>query len=132
MLVPRPETETLAEWALALLRLPRRTPAALVDVCTGSGCIAAAIAHARADARVLAMELDLQTARVASFNVARLGLGDRVTVIAADALTAVAEGAADLVVSNPPYRRRIDCPVCREVSGHEPALALDGGHDGLP
>jgi release factor glutamine methyltransferase len=133
VLVPRPETETLAEWALDMLPSPGpgRRPL-VVDVGTGSGCIAAAIAHAREDVRVLAIELDAPTAGVARFNVARLGLGDRVTVIAADALTAVAEGAADLIVSNPPYLPTDLLPrLPPEVSGHEPALALDGGVDGL-
>jgi release factor glutamine methyltransferase len=133
VLVPRPETERLAEWALELLPPPdpgRRL--LVVDVGTGSGCIAAAIAHAREDVRVLAIELDAPTAGVARFNVARLGLGDRVTVITADALTAVAEDAADLIVSNPPYLPTDLLPsLPAEVSGHEPVLALDGGRDGL-
>jgi release factor glutamine methyltransferase len=133
VLVPRPETERLAEWALEMLPPPDpgRRPL-VVDVGTGSGCIAAAIAHAREDVRVLAIELDAPTAGVARFNVARLGLGDRVTVITADALTAVAEGAAHLIVSNPPYLPTDLLPsLPPEVSGHEPALALDGGRDGL-
>jgi release factor glutamine methyltransferase len=133
VLVPRPETETLAEWALALLPPPAadRRPR-VVDVGTGSGCIAAAIAHARADVRVLAIELDLATAHVAAFNIARLGLDDRVTVIGADALTAVADGAVDLIVSNPPYLPTDLLPgLPPEVSGHEPWLALDGGRDGM-
>ncbi|HVG80575.1 MAG TPA: peptide chain release factor N(5)-glutamine methyltransferase [Patescibacteria group bacterium] len=133
VLVPRPETETLAEWALELLPPadPGRRPL-VVDVGTGSGCIAAAIAHAREDVRVLAIELDAATAGVARFNVARLGLGDRVSVVAADALTTVAEGAVDLIVSNPPYLPTDLLPgLPPEVSAHEPALALDGGRDGL-
>jgi release factor glutamine methyltransferase len=133
VLVPRPETETLAEWALALLppATAGRHPL-VVDVGTGSGCIAAAIAHERADVRVLAIELDVATAYIAAFNVARLGLGDRVSVIAADALTAVADGAVDLIVSNPPYLPTDLLPgLPPEVSGHEPALALDGGSDGM-
>jgi release factor glutamine methyltransferase len=133
VLVPRPETETLAEWALALLppAMAGRHPR-VIDVGTGSGCIAAAIAQARADVRVLAIELDVATAYIAAFNVARLGLDDRVAVIAADALTAVADGAVDLIVSNPPYLPTDLLPgLPPEVSGHEPALALDGGPDGL-
>jgi release factor glutamine methyltransferase len=133
VLVPRPETETLAEWALALLPAATvdRHPL-VVDVGTGSGCIAAAIAHARADVRVLAIELDVATGYIAAFNVARLGLADRVTVVAGDALTVVADGAADLIVSNPPYLPTDLLPdLPPEVSGHEPALALDGGPDGM-
>jgi release factor glutamine methyltransferase len=133
VLVPRPETETLAEWALALLppATADRHPL-VVDVGTGSGCIAAAIAHARADVRVLAIELDLATAQIAAFNVQRLGLESRVTVIGGDALTTVSEGAVDLIVSNPPYLPTALLPgLPPEVSGHEPALALDGGPDGM-
>jgi len=133
VLVPRPETETLAEWALALLPPPMagRCPL-VVDVGTGSGCVAAAIAHARNDVRVLAIELDVATAYIAAFNVARLGLGDRVSVIAADALTAVGDSGVDLIVSNPPYLPTGSLPgLPPEVFGHEPALALDGGPDGM-
>ena len=129
VLVPRPETESLVAWALACLPPgPRR----VVDVGTGSGCIAAAIAHARPDVTVLAGELSPAAARVARDNVAALGLAGRVRVVVADVLTAVASDAADVVVANPPYLfdgMLADLP--REVRNWEPHGALLGGTDGL-
>ena len=125
VLVPRPETETLVEHALALLPSgPRR----VIDVGTGSGCIAAAIAHARRDACVVAVDVSEAAARVARGNARRLGLP--VQVVVGDLLSAVG-GAFDLVVANPPYMPAHDWPALpREVRDWEPRLALDGGADG--
>jgi release factor glutamine methyltransferase len=128
VLVPRPETESLVEWALALLPAgPRR----VVDVGTGTGCIAAAIAHARPDASVLAVDLSAAAARVAHDNVARTGVAPRVRVVIGDVLAAVAPARADLVVANPPYMADAMLPsLPREVRDWEPHAALLGGEDG--
>lgn len=133
VLVPRPETEVLVEWALLLLPrpAPERRPLA-VDLGTGSGCIACALAAERPDVDVLAVDLSTAAARVARDNAAALGLGARVRVVAGDLLAMLGVGRADLVVSNPPY-----CPSTLlaelepEVRLHEPRVALDGGPDGL-
>jgi release factor glutamine methyltransferase len=127
-LVPRPETEGLAGWAIELL--PRGGLA--IDVGTGSGCIAGAIAAERPDADVVALEIAPAAAALARRNVAALRL-PRVTVLVSDLLVALpAATRADVVVCNPPYlpTALIDT-LPPEVSRHDPRPALDGGPDGL-
>jgi release factor glutamine methyltransferase len=133
VLVPRPETEVLAGWALELLPPPgagRRRPR-VIDVGTGSGCLACAIAAERPDARVLATDRSPRAAAVARDNARALGLAGRVDVVAADLLAPLA-ARVDLVVSNPPYlvAAAID-GLAPEVARWEPRAALDGGADGL-
>lgn len=133
VLVPRPETEMLAEWALELLPAPRPGARPLaVDLGTGSGCIACALAAERPDLDVLATDVSPAAAKVARDNAAALALGARVRVIAADLLAGVGPACADLVVSNPPYgSRALLASLEPEVSRHEPRAAIDGGPDGL-
>jgi release factor glutamine methyltransferase len=131
VLVPRPETEMLVERALALLPPPGSAPL-VVDVGTGSGCVACAIAHERPDARVVAVEASMAALAVAAGNVRALGLGGRVGLVAGDLLAAVRAGGADLVVSNPPYLPTdLVATLAPEVREHEPVAAIDGGPDGL-
>ena len=137
VLIPRPETEEVAE--AALRRLP--TLAALVgrapwvlDVGTGSGALALAVRHERPDAEVVAADVSEAALRVAQGNAARLGLP--VTFILADALQpSFADGVPplfDLVVSNPPYVPAAEGPGLQpEVRDHEPALALSVENDPL-
>jgi release factor glutamine methyltransferase len=129
-LVPRPETELLAAWALE--RLPR-TPAPLaIDVGTGSGCIACALASERPDARVIALEASPSAVALACANVAALGLAERVSVETSDLFSALGPVCADLIVSNPPYLpSELVGSLPPEVSRYDPPLALDGGRDGL-
>lgn len=132
VLVPRPETETLVEWALGWLPAP--TPGRtvrVVDVGTGSGCIACAVAAARPDARILALDVSPAALVVARENVAALGLGTAVRLVASDLLAAVG-GRVDLVIANLPYLSDDLLPALQpEVSVHEPRTALAGGADGL-
>jgi release factor glutamine methyltransferase len=129
-LVPRPETELLAGWAIELLagaRSPR-----VVDVGTGSGCIACAVAVECPRARVIAVDLCPAAVGLARTNVMMLGLPRRVTVLVSDLLAALAPGRADLIVSNPPYLPSgLIASLAAEVRRHDPRLALDGGPDGL-
>jgi release factor glutamine methyltransferase len=128
VLIPRPETETLVEWALELMPAPRLA----IDVGTGSGCIACAIAAERRAARVVAIESSPAAAAVARENVLALGLGDRIGVVVADLLTPIGAAAADLVVANLPYIPTSTlATLAPEVARHEPRAALDGGADGL-
>lgn len=128
VLVPRPETELLVEWALSLLPAPRL----VVDVGTGSGCIACSIAAERPRARVLAVDCSPAAAAVARANVEELDLGGRVAVVAGDLLAPVAAGGVDLIVANLPYIPSGMLPTLSpEVARHEPRVALDGGADGL-
>jgi release factor glutamine methyltransferase len=133
VLVPRPETEALVEWALALLppaRGGRRRLA--VDLGTGSGCIACALAAERTDLDVIAIDVSPAAAAVARENAMAYRLGSRVRVVAADLLDGVRDLGADLIVSNPPYLpTALMGELQPEVRIHEPIGALDGGADGL-
>jgi release factor glutamine methyltransferase len=132
VLVPRPETETLVEWALALLPAPGPRRLLAIDVGTGSGCIACALASERADLDVVAIDVSPAAAAVARENVRALDLAGRVTVVAADLFAGLRDIRADLIVSNPPYLPSALMPeLPPEVRIHEPRLALDGGSDGL-
>jgi release factor glutamine methyltransferase len=133
VLVPRPETEMLVDWALELLPPPvRGRYPRIVDLGTGSGCIACALAARRDDLRVTALDVSTEAAAVARVNVVGLGLGRRVHVVTGDLLEAVRGRVADMIVSNPPYLPTPLLPtLAPEVAHHEPRHALDGGPDGL-
>jgi release factor glutamine methyltransferase len=132
VLVPRPETETLVEWALALLPPPGARRLLAIDLGTGSGCIACALASERPDLDVIAVDVSPAAAAVARDNTRALGLASRVGVVAADLLDGIRDLGADLIVSNPPYLPSALVPeLSPEVRIHEPRLALDGGADGL-
>jgi release factor glutamine methyltransferase len=126
VLIPRPETEILVEAALELVRGAARP--VIVDVGTGSGCIALALAAEREDAELHATDVSEAALAVARDNARRLGLERRVAFALGDLLepvTAAVLGRADLVVSNPPYVDRIERDsLAPEVRDHEPALAL--------
>jgi release factor glutamine methyltransferase len=107
-----------------------------VDLCTGSGAIACALAAGRPGWTVWAVERAAPAAACARTNARRMGLEDRVHVLAGDLYAPlhghVAAGGADLIVTNPPYLARPLLPTLpREVRDWEPAAALDGGPDGL-
>lgn len=135
--VPRPETELLFAWALAhLATLPHDHAPIVVDLCTGSGALALAIAHARPDAEVHAVELDPDALVWARRNAdARIAEGDTPITLYADDVTGPTlltplTGRVDLVIANPPYipEAAILDP---EVADHDPHRALFGGPDGL-
>lgn len=125
VLVPRPDTETLVEWALEVLQ--GQASPAVVDLGTGSGAIALALARARPDARVTAVDASLDALAVARANAQSHGLDIR--WVHGDWFTGLDDGPFDLVVSNPPYIAAGDphLPSLR----HEPISALASGADGL-
>jgi release factor glutamine methyltransferase len=132
VLVPRPETELLVSWALELLPAPRARRLLVLDVGTGSGCIACALAHERPDVEVIALDASPAAAALARANVEGLGVADRVRVCVSDLFSSLASMRADLVVSNPPYMRSDEATTLSpEVRDHEPRRAIDGGPDGL-
>lgn len=115
---------------------PPEPPELLVaDLCTGSGCIACSVAYEHPLARVVATDIAPEAVELARDNVAALGLSGRVDVLACDLGEGIDDallGAFDLVVSNPPYvPTAVMDGIPREVAAFEPALALDGGADGL-
>lgn len=123
VLIPRPETEILVETAIEWI--PRG--ATVVDVGTGSGCIAVTIALERTDVRVIAVDKSIAALAQAKRNRDRLGA--RVSLIASDLLTAIRH--AEFVVSNPPYIPAADVShLATEVRDHEPWLALTPGPAG--
>ena len=126
VLVPRPDTETLVDVALALLPEGGR----VVDVGTGSGAIALALKKERPDAEVLAVDRSPDAAAVARANAERLGLA--VEVLEGDLLAPVgARAPLALVVSNPPYIASAEIATLAPEVRKEPLAALDGGADGL-
>ncbi len=132
VLVPRPETEGLVEWALEALA--GRPDPVIADLGTGSGAIACALATALPRAEVLAVELAGGALAVASRNVRALGLSGRVRLLAGDLFAPLGSlsPSLDLVVANPPYLpSAVIASLPPEVSRHEPRAALDGGPDGL-
>jgi release factor glutamine methyltransferase len=125
VLVPRPETEHLVDWALEVLA-PRAAPR-IADLGTGSGVIAITLARLRPDATVTATDVDPESLRVAAGNARDLAV--RVELVAGDWWAAVPDRQFDLVTSNPPYIDPQD-PHLAALT-HEPRHALTPGGDGL-
>lgn len=128
VLIPRPETELLAERAIALLRAKSPSPAAL-DLCCGSGCLAISLALEVPGAQVHASDLSADAIAVTQENAKRLRA--RITTHQGDLFGALtAPMAFDVIVSNPPYIPASDCLHLQEEVRREPMMALDGGADG--
>ncbi|WP_280245073.1 peptide chain release factor N(5)-glutamine methyltransferase [Nocardia abscessus] len=135
--VPRPETELLFAWTLAQLEaLPHDHEPIVVDFCTGSGALALAVAHARPDAQVHAIEIDPEALKWARRNADdRIADGDTPITLYADDVTDPSlltelDGRVDVLLSNPPYIPD-GAVLDPEVADHDPHLALFGGPDGL-
>jgi release factor glutamine methyltransferase len=128
VLVPRPETELLVELALEQAQTAHRATVTVADIGTGSGAIAVALATHLPQAHIYAVDLSAEALAVAAQNVARYGLGERVTPLQGD-LFAPLPAPVDILVSNPPYT--ILAEVDEGVYRHEPHLALDGGQEGM-
>ena len=132
-LVPRPDTETVVELALEMLRetTPRDHRLRIADIGTGSGAILLALLSELPDGYGVGTDISEPALRTASANAANLRLADRAGFIACRYAAALSE-RFDLIVSNPPYIRSGDIPeLATEVRDHDPLDALDGGADGL-
>jgi release factor glutamine methyltransferase len=131
VLIPRPDTEWVVTECLRLakgVKAPR-----VLDVGTGSGCLAVAVAHRHRGARVTAVDLSPEALAVASRNAARHSVAERVRFLEGDLFAPLAPGERfDFVLSNPPYVPTGELPgLMADVRDHEPHLALDGGPDGF-
>lgn len=131
--IPRPETELLAEQCWIWLEQSGIETPAVLDVGTGSGCVAIALALRCPAARLTAIDISEAALGVARANAARHGVGDRITFCCGDAFSPLAKGTRfDLIVSNPPYIPTEEISRLQpEVRDYDPRIALDGGVDGL-
>jgi release factor glutamine methyltransferase len=132
-LVPRPDTETVVEYSLDLLRASgvANHQLRIADLGTGTGAILLALLSELPDAHGVGTDISLEALDTARGNAIRLGLADRATFVECDFASALS-GPFDLIVSNPPYIRTIDiAALAPEVRDHDPHLALDGGSDGF-
>lgn len=132
-LVPRPDTETVVEAALEIVRGTGTVnrPLRIADIGTGSGAILLALLHELPKAFGVGIDISLEALHTARANAAQLGLARRAAFVASDYLAALS-GSFDLIVSNPPYIRSADiATLATEVRVHDPHRALDGGADGL-
>jgi release factor glutamine methyltransferase len=129
-LIPRPDTETVVEAALARFT-GRPAPRRILDLGTGTGCLLLALLTEFPSAFGIGLDVAPDAVALAKANAARLGLADRSAFVAADWTDPIL-GRFDLIVSNPPYIREADIAgLMPEVAAHEPHRALDGGPDGF-
>lgn len=145
VLIPRPDTEILVEEALKVVS--GRWPAVgenrplILDLCTGSGCIAISLAKELKDAVVFAADASAAALQIARENAETNGVLDRVVFLKGDLYGALDNRppttghrplSFDLIASNPPYVKNTDIPdIQAEVRDYEPRMAVDGGHEGL-
>jgi release factor glutamine methyltransferase len=132
-LVPRPDTETVVELALEMLRAgdTKDRQLRIADLGTGTGAILLALLSELPDATGIGTDISAEALRTAADNAAHLGLSGRAAFIRCNYASALA-GPFDLIVSNPPYIRSAEIAgLAPEVRDHDPPAALDGGPDGL-
>jgi len=132
-LVPRPDTETVVELALELLRADGALdrPLRIADLGTGTGAILLALLSELPNAQGFGTDISTRALQTAATNAAHCGLSNRATFIACDYATGLS-GPFDLIVSNPPYIRSADiADLAPDVREYDPLAALDGGADGL-
>ncbi|HEY4416294.1 MAG TPA: peptide chain release factor N(5)-glutamine methyltransferase [Verrucomicrobiae bacterium] len=135
VLVPRPETELLAELGWQFLSTRNAQPLTALDFCTGSGCIAIALAAKCPAAKITATDISAAALTLARTNATKNGVAERIEFLSGDGLGALADVSArgfDLIVTNPPYIASAEIMTLDpEVRDFDPRLALDGGADGL-
>ena len=136
VLIPRPESELLAEFGWQFLQQlsgAERRPVQALDLGTGSGCLAIALAVKCPSAQVVAADISHEALEVTRLNAQRHGVADRVRILQGDQFAALpADARFALIISNPPYIPTTQIETLEpEVKDHDPRRALDGGEDGL-
>jgi release factor glutamine methyltransferase len=134
VLIPRPETELIIEAALTIVT-DRNKAVRIIDLCTGSGCIAVSLAKELANAHIIATDASEKALGVARENTRDHGAADRIRYLEGDLFEPLKEldirGQIDIIVSNPPYVRESDLPALQsEVKDYEPLMALVAGPEG--
>lgn len=129
VLIPRPDTETLVDAALALLA--DRPGLVVADLCSGSGAIALAIAKNCPNAKVYAVEVSPEALYYLYENIEGNGLQEQIEVIPGDVFETLSLPPLDLLISNPPYLTAKELQELDKTVQYEPSIALDGGEDGL-
>lgn len=137
-LIPRPETELLVDEALrCALHLAEKKPLTIIDLCSGSGCIAVSMALKLPESVIYATDISKTALKIAAQNASSNNVTDRITFLEGDLFAALdGDGTqarkADIIISNPPYISESEIEVLDpEVIGYEPKSALYGGPDGL-
>jgi release factor glutamine methyltransferase len=132
-LVPRPETELLAELGWQFLSTFNSQLSTALDFGTGTGCIAIALAAKCPSAKIVVTDISVEAIALAKENVARNKVSERIEFLQSDGFVALpAEGQFDLIISNPPYIPSAEIETLQpEVRDFDPRAALDGGADGL-
>ena len=133
VLIPRPETELLVEKTVEAAA-GRKDPVRILDLCTGSGCVAIAVCRALTksgfDCRIVASDISAAALDVAGKNAIRIGLAQNINFVKSDLFGSI-EGRFDVIVSNPPYIAGFEFGTLQKEVLKEPRIALDGGEDGL-
>jgi release factor glutamine methyltransferase len=134
-MIPRPETELLVQRAIEFLRTRNGTQL-VCDLCTGSGCIAAAIANNYPNVRIIATDICDDALAVAAMNIQKYQLQDKIKLLSGDLFEPIIPqldaGQFDLIVCNPPYISSVEYEkLDKNVRDYEPRLALFAGEDGL-
>ena len=134
VLIPRPETELLVEAAVKIAKDAGHA-ATIVDLCTGSGCIAVSVAKELGDARIFATDTSARALAIARKNAQKHGVSGRIRFLEGDLYGPLAEldllGRVDVISANPPYIRSGDLPMLQaEVKDYEPEAALVAGPEG--
>ena len=132
-LIPRPETEGLVMMALNFLKQSGNSEPKVLDLCTGSGCVAAAIANNHQTVDVIGVDISTEACKMASTNIEKYGLTPRVTIVEGDLFAPFdAQQQFDVITANPPYINTNEYQALEtNVRAYEPELALHGGTDGL-
>lgn len=131
VLIPRQETELLVETVLSFINESQLDNPRIVDVGTGSGAIAIALAINQPTAIIDAVDISEKALKVAKSNIDKHGLNDRISLHMGDLLASIHENDLDVIVSNPPYIPTGDISFLQGEVLLEPRVALDGGEDGL-